>query len=182
MTCTVGVVKNGKVWLGGDSYTERAGIAKFQKIGTKLIRRGPFLFGYAGGSGIAPALQYTLKLPKHFRGVTPDELFHQFVMSHLIPCFSDCNLLEGQADSKKFDGGLLVGFKGRLYEVDSSFGWDARPQYSAIGCATNLALGAFWVLGNDPTIKPARQCEVALEAAAAHDPHVAPPFYVEVCE
>jgi ATP-dependent protease HslVU (ClpYQ) peptidase subunit len=64
MTCIVGMVENGKVYIGGDS----AGVSGFDyhiREDQKVFQNGDMIFGFTSSFRMGQLLQYSLKIPDH---------------------------------------------------------------------------------------------------------------------
>lgn len=63
MTCIVGMVEGGRVWIGGDS----AGVAELEltvRADEKVFTNGPYVFGFTSSFRMGQLLRYKLKPPK----------------------------------------------------------------------------------------------------------------------
>jgi len=84
---------------------------------------------------------------------------------------------EDDDEGECMDGRLLVAYGGSLFEVDSRYGiLDVSLPYHAIGCAARVALGAMHARRGSHAKSVV---EAGLEAAAAFDINIRPPFTVE---
>ena len=182
MTAIVGyVAKDGAVYLGGDSAATDNDI-KIIQTEPKVWRLTPHLVIGVSGAGRLNDLVRVF-LPRHL----PDEttLQSDYVV-HLAEALRDLLKNHGCVTETKgqieADGSFLVGYAGVLYSIDCAFSVVKHSErIAARGCAKELALGALHTLetlteddGQD--YKPAFRLEMALEAAARFDIHVAPPW------
>ena len=67
MTCIVGVVDNGKVYMGGDSAGV-GGLCIETRKQPKVFRNGDFLIGYTDSFRMGQLLQYKMSPPRYFEG------------------------------------------------------------------------------------------------------------------
>lgn len=172
MTCIVGIADGAKVWIGGDS----AGVAGWkitERADTKVFTNGPMVFGFAGSFRIGQLLRHSLTIPKHYEGDVDKWMCVDFINA-VRSCLKDGG--QARVDSGVEVGGqFLVGYRGKLYQIDSDYQvGDPAPQYAAIGCGDEFALGSLY----GSTGKPAARIRLALEAANHLSSGVAAPFHV----
>lgn len=179
MTAIAGLVDtDGRVFIGGDS----AGIAGYSRVvraDTKVFRRGPYVFGFAGSFRIGQLLHHVLNVP-----IPPDNTKHldAFMVGPFIDAVREC-LKAGGANEiyreVETGGVFLTGIRGQLYCVDSDYqvGIPAIG-YEAIGCGEDLVRGS---LHATAPLKwsPRRRITRALEAAVTFSAGVAPPFVIK---
>jgi ATP-dependent protease HslVU (ClpYQ) peptidase subunit len=175
MTCIVGLVHNGSVFIGGDS----AGTSGWDltiRRDPKVFRNGPYLIGYTSSFRMGQLLRFNLTVadqdPRH-----GDE---QHMMTVFIDAVRQCFKDGGYAkiESSQENGGVfLVGYRGVLYEVENDFQVGVPDcQYQAVGCGDQVARGALFA----STIKsPTERIKVALQAAEQFSAGVRGPFIVE---
>lgn len=170
MTCIVGLVDKGNVYIGGDSAGV-AGLSLSIRADEKVFSNGPFLMGFTTSFRMGQLLRFKLDPPKQTVG-TPD---FKYMVTHFIDavrsCFSDSGF--GKVDT---GGTFLVGYNGKLYTVYDDF-QVAIPgtPYAAVGCGSDLALGAMFASSKK---KPEERITTALEAASTFSGGVAPPYTI----
>lgn len=179
MTCIVGMVaSDGSVHLGGDS----AGVSGYTRTirsDPKVFVNGPMAFGFTSSFRMGQLLRYRLTVPKQH---------DEDLMTYLCGTFIDAvrrTLSEGgwmtTTNGVESGGCFLLGYAGRLFQVDSDF-QVAEPAsgYAAVGCGDEYAMGALHALRDRVPI-PEDRLRFALEAAAEFSTGVAGPFeYVSV--
>jgi ATP-dependent protease HslVU (ClpYQ) peptidase subunit len=175
MTCVVGFVENNTVYLGADSLGV-AGNAKVVRADKKIFRRGPFIIGFTSSFRMGQVLRYQLEVPEQPEGMDD----HEYMCTAFIDSCRKCLMLAGVAKSEnevESCGNFLVGYKGKLYQVESDFqvGLSA-DNYDSVGCGQDLALGAFHAMSY-LQISVEDRLETALEAAAKFSSGVGPPFH-----
>lgn len=145
MTCIVGsVAADGTVWMGGDSAGVGGWSLKIRRD-PKVFRAGPFLLGFTSSFRMGQLLQFMLPQQGWSRDRELREPF-EFMVTEFIPAVRRI-LAEGgfkKTDSGVDSGGtFLVGYKGRLFKVDSDFQVaEAAYKVDACGCGEELAVGA----------------------------------------
>lgn len=143
MTCIVGLVHDGKVYLGGDSLgcdlSTYSGVIRTDK---KVFRHGKFLMGFTSSYRMGQLLQYKFASSRDIEH-TED------VMSYMVNVFVEdvrtCLKDGGYAQSRENQesaGTFLVGFEGRLFKVDSDYQvGESLDRYDACGCGFGYAVG-----------------------------------------
>src|SRR3990167_7962118 len=110
MTCVVGLEKRGTVWIGADSAGTASDMRQQLRADEKVFKLGEMLIGICGSFRMGNLLRYKLELPEHRAAVSDMEyLVGDFVSS--VKTLLD-NAMEGS---------FLVGYKGKLYHVQSDF-------------------------------------------------------------
>lgn len=175
MTCIVGLVDGGDVWIGGDSAASRESGELTLRRDPKVFRRGEYLIGFTDSWRMGQLLRYRLAVPERPGSV---ELF-EWMATEFVDAVRRCLSEGGFAhidNNVEEGGGFLVAVGGRLFGVDSDYqvGEDLSG-YSAVGCGAEVALGALAAtrdLGGRIRVKR------ALEAAELHMNGVRRPFKV----
>lgn len=178
MTCIVGLVKNGQVYMGGDS----AGVSHYgitARKDTKVFRNGPFLMGFTSSFRMGQLLAYKLKVP--VRKPEYEEIL-PFMVTTFIDAVRAC-LKDGgfsrSISGEETGGTFLVGYGERLFRISDDFQvGESYDDYDAVGCGDNFAIGSlFTTLKSEMT--PLARITMALEAAAHHSSGVCAPFVIE---
>lgn len=181
MTCIVGLIHDGTVYIGGDS----AGIAGYSltvRADEKVFANGPFLMGFTTSFRMGQLLRYKLTPPTH-PYVEPGQLMD--VPKYMVTCFIDavreCLKAGGYAEKlneQESGGKFLVGYSGRLFIIDSDYQvGESLDGYAAVGCGADIALGA---LHATMTVEPRTRVMRALAAAERHSAGVRGPFVIEL--
>lgn len=176
MTCIVGLVDKGKVFIGGDS----AGVENYNvsiRSDEKVFCNGPMLFGFTTSFRMGQLLRYALRIPPQDQQIDD----YQYMVTTFIDAVRKC-LKEGGFASKKDDvetgGAFLVGYKGKLYSIDDdyqvSIGIDG---YYAIGCGKYYALGSLY--NTKYITDPVERLMKALETSEYFSGGVRGPFIVQ---
>lgn len=172
MTCIVGLVDKGDVYIGGDSAGV-AGLSLSIRADEKVFGNGPFIMGFTSSFRMGQLLRYKL--------APPAQTVHQNDMEYMVTSFIDacrtCFSQNGFGDKDATVGGtFLVGYHGKLYTVEGDFqvGIPSAP-FDAVGCGADLALGAMYATEGLP---PEDRINIALQAASTFSAGVAPPFVI----
>jgi ATP-dependent protease HslVU (ClpYQ) peptidase subunit len=172
MTCIVGLVHDGDVYIGGDS-AGIAGLSVSIRADEKVFGNGPFIMGFTSSFRMGQLLRYKF--------APPAQTVHQTDMEYMVTSFIDavrqCFAGNGFGDKDASVGGnFLVGYKGKLYNIESDHQVGVPTlAYDAVGCGTDLALGALYATEGVP---PEQRINAALSAASAFSAGVAPPFII----
>jgi ATP-dependent protease HslVU (ClpYQ) peptidase subunit len=184
MTCIVGLIHDGKVWIGGDSGSFSGYDVSIHPQG-KVFKVGEFLMGGSGSTRMCQLLRYAFEPPaidsykNDGKTETPPDLQKYMVTTFvhtLRQCFKDAGHAEVKDGHEEAYGYFLVGVRGRLFIVWSDYcvTEDDKP-YAAIGCGSGYALGSLH--GTDGKA-PRIRVEKALKAAEAFSAGVRGPFTV----
>lgn len=172
MTCIVGLVHNGDVYIGGDSAGV-AGLSITIRSDEKVFGNGPFIMGFTTSFRMGQLLRYKL--------APPAQTVHQNDMEYMVTSFIDacrtCFSQNGFGDKDASVGGnFLVGYHGKLYNIEGDYqvGVPKLP-FDAVGCGSDLALGAMFATEG---LSPEKRINAALMAASTFSAGVAPPFTI----
>jgi len=175
MTCVVGLVQKGRVYIGVDSSSVQGWTRRASNV-SKVFRRGPFLVGYTTSFRMGQLLEHHLVVPK--------QLPRQGDMTYMVTEFIESarkllkekGFAKVEANNEK-GGQFLVGYRGHLYSIESDFQvGELADGYDSIGSGSEFALGAMAALQGRP---PTRRIRRALEIAAHFNMGVCPPFIVK---
>lgn len=173
MTCIVGLVDQGKVYLGGDS----AGVAGWSltvRADSKVYSNGPYILGFTSSFRMGQLLRYAFDPP-----TPPADDLDRFMATTFIDAVRQCLQMGGYAkkDSEREEGGVfLVGVAGRLFEIHSDYQvGESVDGFSAIGCGDELALGSLHAT-SFTGLTPHARVTMALQAAERFSAGVCGPF------
>jgi hypothetical protein len=173
MTVIVGIVKNGTVWLGGDSAgtNQRGG----QKLiaDPKVFVKDDIAFGVCGSPKVMDRLRHATELPS-WDGKTPER---EFLIRQVVPTIKS-SLEAGEClEGSGMPGALLIGFRGHLYQMQGNFQLiTTQTGFDSVGCGADIALGS---LHSTVSMWSTRKRVItALTAACAGNSGCRPPFVV----
>ena len=182
MTCIVGYVEAGTVFIGGDS----AGVSDWDltiRKDPKVFRNGPFLIGITSSYRMGQLLRFRLSVEQQHLHMDDFEYMATIFIDAVRDCLNAHGWM-GKDEDRDAGGSFLVGYRGALYHIENDFqvGISARP-YHAVGCGAAYALGALhaWNVGVPGASHPtgADPVRLALETSAALSVGVCGPFIVE---
>lgn len=185
MTAIAGVVHEGSVTMMADSAASYDHCLVFAESGAKILRLGAALVGVSGAIRLRQVLEVHADAPS-CANAADDDPRRALVLwvNHLRQLASVYGVLrvkDGVEEAS--DNRLLVALKGRLFEIDSAFQVvEPALPYWSIGCGqaeTRAAMYALYQQGR-PGALGGWTIEAflrrALEATAAFNAHVCPPF------
>lgn len=181
MTCIVALEHEGAVYIGGDSAgVESMSLAICTRADEKvfLTENGEFIMGFCGSFRIGQLLRYAL--------VPPEQSAKKDDMGYMVTDFIDAvrlvqkdkGSMKKENELEEQDAGFIVGYRGKLYVVESDF-QVGRPteDYAAVGCGAQIALGALYATKKS-RLKPEERITLALQAATEYSAGVRAPYVV----
>lgn len=179
MTCIVGLVDNGNVWMGADSAGTNGWLDQTIRQDLKLFRNDDFLIGGCGSFRLLQLLHYKLHPPKRH----PDTDVMKYMVTEFVEAVRTC-LKEGgftrvKDNNEEIDGSFLVGYDGRLFEIECDLQvGESMDGYNGIGSGGRIALGSLYVSQGTPE----ERIRKALETAEHFNAGVRGPFHIECLE
>lgn len=180
MTCIVGLVDNGKVFIGGDS----AGSNNWQltiRKDAKVFRNGDFLIGAGTSFRMIQLLRYAFTPPVYEKPIedNPDYLAC-YMATSFVDGIRECLKSGGFAkkETEQESGGcFLVGFQGKLFCIQDDYQVEETLcGYNAIGDGDDIARGSLYATQG---LQPNERVLMALQAAQYHCTSVSAPFTIE---
>lgn len=181
MTCIVGLVKNGTVWLGGDSAATDGNMDRTIIKDPKVFVKGEVGFGVCGSPKVMDALAHGMELP-----IQQDGDDRSFLVTTLVPAIRDGLVkLDAAGEDKSpfgggpgitFEGEMLVGYRGKLYKLQGNFQLiHSADGYDTTGSGGTLAMGS--LKATKKMSNPRKRLLAALEASTSNA-GCAPPFVI----
>ena len=180
MTCVVGLIHKGKVWMGGDSCASDP-TEKVIRRDPKIFTNGDFIIGFAGSYRFGQILRFHFEAPDQDEGQGDYEYLVTDWLDGVRAACKDGGFVKIEDNEESFpESSALIGFNGKLYVLDSDLQiGEPCSDYYAIGVGSGVALGALHVLQQDTKVKsPKCQLQMALEAAATYAVGVEGPFTI----
>lgn len=176
MTCVVGFVDRGRVWIGADSCGS-GGTDYHIRKDTKVFRNNNMIFGFTTSFRMGQLIQNSLKIPPHPVGMGDFKYLTTLFIDSVLECFKG----KGFAAIKEnvvSGGDFLVGYRKTLYVVYSDFQVGiSSGQCDSVGCGYAYALGAMKVMEKE-NILPQEKIIRALKVSTYFSNAVKPPFRV----
>lgn len=174
MTCVVGLVEKETVHIGVDSAAVQGWTRRASRV-PKVFRRGPFLIGYTTSFRMGQLLQHHLDVPPQEAGQDDMEYLVTHFIERVRALLKEKGFTKVEQNTEK-GGQFLVGYRGRLYTVESDFQVGEHfDGFEVLGSGSEFALGAMKALANVPAKQRIRR---ALEIAAHFNMGVCAPFSI----
>lgn len=178
MTCIVGLVDNGAVYIGGDSVCE-IDYSLTIRADRAVFRNQDFIFGHTTSFRMGQLLAHSFKPPKR----PPETDIYAFVMTEFVDALRQCLKNGGYAQrhhEAEQGGTFLVGYAGRLFKISRNYQVaETIDGFDACGFGEQIALGVLFASSDSP---PRERLEVALNAAEHFLVGVRRPFHFETLE
>lgn len=172
MTCIVGLVEKGTIYMGGDSCVSY-GWHTEQLASFKVFKVGPFLMGSAGDLRMNNILRYELEIPPQLSHDTDDDRYMvTAVAGHIRTRCKDLGFAKVDSNHEEFgSGNVLIGYRGNIYQMGSDYSIARNiNNLAAIGSGYPFALGALAAMKKrPPKVRIRRALEIAAEFAHGVD-------------
>lgn len=176
MTCVIGLVESGKVWMGGDSASGSGLNMRISKI-PKVWRQGEFLFGTSGSWRTSQVLMYKFAIKPQLDDTSIEQYMVSEFVESLRQCLKEAGLLKNGDNYEEGNIWGLVGYRARLFSIYSDLQVNEyADSLDTLGSGSEYAMGAMLALAH--TLKPRKRIRRALEIAATHNNGTAPPFTI----
>lgn len=175
MTCIVGLVHRGTVYIGGDSASVQGWTSRITRL-PKVFRRGPFLIGYTTSFRMGQLLQFGLEPRVQAAGEDDMRFMVTEVAERVRLLLKERGVAKVESNAET-GGQFLVGYRGRLFSMQQDFQVNEMADgYDAVGSGAEYALGAMRALSKSPPIPRLKR---ALEISAHFNMGVSGPFFVK---
>ena len=146
LTCVVGMVRSGHVYLGADSC-QLDGWHHVRGPNPKIFRVGGMLIGTAGSQRVSDICQCNLELPEdHWDSPAG------YMIAEFLPAVRACLKSHGglvQKDTEEMSATALVGYRGSLFLIGEDFSMAEIETFEAIGAGAKYALGCLYATDID---------------------------------
>ncbi len=177
MTCVIGLIDKGVVYLAADSAIGTAWeIHRFAQ--PKVFRLGEMLIGVSGYPRVTQIIRYAAEIAPQAEGQDDMTYMVNVFCEAVRKALKDRGAVEIENEVERIhDSIMLVGYRGHLYEIDMNFQVvEYQEPYAAIGSGEAYALGVLYALKH---LDPKDRIMAALYTAAHFTPTVCGPFVVE---
>lgn len=179
MTCIIGLVDDGKVYIGGDSAATTSYVTQTMTF-RKVFRLNDCLIGYSGSVRMVNLLQYAFKLPEKPEDMNLEHYFVTHFVDALRTTIKDAGNAVKENEKEASTGYFLIGYQGRLFRISFDYSvMEVAEGFDAIGSGNEVALGAMYAT-KDMSLIPQKRIELALQAASYFSAGVRAPFVIEV--
>ena len=185
MTCIIGIIEDGIVYMGGDSAAcDDSSLIIIR--GSKVFQKDNFLFGVSGNPRMSDVLRYNFEIPPKEKKQDILEYMHQEFIPELKESMFQNGVLEKRDEVvSSNDAWVMIGIEGRLFILESRFHLsESILDYNALGSGMDAALGCLYGL-NDlmeaekiVKLRPRIKIEIALRASEQFNCNVNGPFTI----
>lgn len=177
MTCIVGLIHNGAVYIGGDSAGVDGRHSLTVRADRKVFKNGDFIMGFTSSFRMGQLLAFGFTPPKPREDI---DTMEYMVTDFVDACRSRMRTggYSQVKDNVEVGGVFLVGFAGRLFKIEDDFQvGESAHGFDACGCGDHLALGS--MRSTRDWEDPKQRLLEALETAQQFSAGVRAPFRVE---
>jgi ATP-dependent protease HslVU (ClpYQ) peptidase subunit len=181
MTCIIGLIENGTVWMGGDS----AGVSGLNitvRKDAKVFKNGDFLIGYTSSFRMGQLLRFKFNPPTYYAEQYNNDPY-KYMCTDFIESIRKCLKDGGYSvinNNEESGGSFLVGFQERLFEIYDDFQvGESIDDYNSIGCGEQYAKGVLYSLYQKDKTTPQEKIKTALQAAEYFSSGVRRPFIIK---
>lgn len=173
MTCIIGLVENGKVYMSCDSLSSD-GYDRNVVARTKVFSKDSFLIGCTGSIRMSQLLQYNLTIPEQ-----KEESNMAFMVCTVVEAIREQFKTAGftKIENNREDGGtFLMGYKNQVYTIQDDFAvLQYERNFHACGAGAERALVIMRALEHLP---PRERILKTLEIVTEFSSLVTPPFHI----
>lgn len=177
MTCIVGVVEKGTVFIGGDTAATGDDHGQWQlRSDEKVFRNGKFLIGFCGSPRDGQLVRFKATPPAYELGADHFEYMVTQFAEELRRVMHEHGSGWKEDNAEWMESEFLIAHEGLLYTIEENYQvLRPRHNYAAIGSGYSVALGSLFSTKGLP---PEERITMALKASAAHNCTVRPPFTI----
>ena len=182
MTCIVGLVKDGVTYIAGDSLGSNGysgAVYKGKKV-AHLDGKEEAIMGYTTSFRMGQLVEHSSGLIEEI-ALLKGEVDDKYLVTKFVPNLQKLYKeggFEKVRDNQKIGGTFLLGFKNRLFCVQSDYSiLESANHYDSCGCGEDFAMGAMKATEN-MKMTPEERLFTALESAAKFSTGVDAPFYI----
>jgi ATP-dependent protease HslVU (ClpYQ) peptidase subunit len=164
VTCIAAVTHNNIVYIAGERGNSDDHCI-LSSIDKKITKKGEYLIGYSGNTGMGQAVQYGFTPP-----IFGSKDINKFMVSKFVPTLrkfyeeSKISMPEKEDDHASF----IIGILGCIFEIDTSDFQVGQYEELAIGSGSQYALGSLYSTRH---IKdPKKRLRMALESSILYSP------------
>ena len=171
MTVIAGIAHQGSVYISGDRGASD-GDSILSMTTPKIDKVNDWIFGYAGSGGLGQIVKHLECWNRHPKNA------ERFLRNDFVEEFQTARAKIGGKDEE--EATLLIGYKGTLWEIDTSDYACFPFGYTAIGSGGPIALGSLHATQHT-AITPELRLEMAINSAIEHNPSCKGPIDTIFC-
>lgn len=185
MTCIIGMIDNGKAYMGADRRISFGNIKRTMPTYGKIIERSGLLIGTTGYLKFNNLIRYDLLFNAQPKDMPDDVYVYKVIVEEIRKTAKDNGYMSIHDNEEKLPEmeSLLI-YNNKIYTVFGDLSiCETEHKFWATGSGGDLAIGALSVLENsldseEFTYPPEYKIIKALEIAAKYDNSVGAPFDV----
>jgi len=175
MSCVVGVIDDGKIYMGADGYATTGEGERRPIVANKLFFNKDYLIGFTGSVRTGRILT-----SDYFNPPAKIEEMPDAIREHLYE--KGC-VLTSEEHGQIHGANFLIGFQGKIYEILIDFQMnETRGDCNSIGAGSPFAFGSLYTTRLAKNITPKGRIMIALNAASCYTSTCGPPFVYESIE
>jgi len=178
MTCIVGLFKDNRIWVGGDSAASTDYLIQ-QRSDEKVFINNNCIIGISGSPRMGQLLRYSFIPPKlHIEDNIMNYMVNDFINS-IRNTFKNAGFSEKINEVESLGNSyFIVGIKNKLFTIFSDYqiAEHALP-FASIGSGQEYALGSLFSTINLETSSE-NKIKIALDAASTFNPFVRSPYTI----
>lgn len=179
MTAIVGLVHDGRVYIGADAGATSGWDLRLVKNPKVFNLKNEFVIGYTTSFRMGQLLEHAFDPPHHEEPVGVYEYMVTTWIDAVRKCFKEGGLAKRENEVETA-GSFLVGYRGHLFNVGSDYQvLEVIDGFDAVGSGDSTAMGALYAVRNSE-MDPIARIQVALLAAERFNAGVHGPFTVAV--
>lgn len=177
MTCIVGLVERGTVYIGSDTAATDDYYSQFElPADEKVFPVGKFLIAICGGIRAGQLIHFKFTPPVYDPEMDPYEYMVSLFTEELRKVIHDSGASWKEDNMEWNETMFMIGFEGKLYMIDSSYQvLRNKLPYISMGAGSDIALGSMFTSKDLP---PEERIKTALKASAKFNASVRAPFVV----
>ena len=164
MTCIAAVTYENIVYMAGErgNSDEHCILSSIDK---KITKKGEYLIGYSGNTGMGQAVQYSFTPP-----IFGAKDINKFMVSKFVPTlrkfYEEAKITMPEKDDDHVS--FIVGFSGCIFEIDTADFQVGQYEDLAIGSGSQYALGSLFSTRH--LRDPKRRLRLAIESSIVFSP------------
>jgi ATP-dependent protease HslVU (ClpYQ) peptidase subunit len=178
MTCIVGLLKDNRIWVGGDSAASTNYLIQ-QRADEKVFINNNCIIGVSGSPRMGQLLRYAFIPPKlHSEDNLMSYMVNDFI-NGIRDTFKNAGFLEKVNEVESLGNSyFIVGIKNKLFTIFSDYQIAEHSlPFVSIGSGQEYALGSLFSI-IELEVSPEEKIKKALDAANAFNPFVKSPYII----
>jgi ATP-dependent protease HslVU (ClpYQ) peptidase subunit len=179
MTCVVGLIEKGVIYMGADSLaSDVIGTHVVNRADEKVFINGRCIIGFCGSYRVGQLLRHAFTVPEQPQ--RHDDMAFMVVefVDALRALQKEKGSMKKEDEVETHPADILVGYRGNLYVVEDDFNV-GRPlnNFYAVGAGGQIAFGSLYA--TQGLVKdPRKRVLMALEAATTYNAACRGPYTV----